>query len=117
MLIDMKIDIPPGEKSFATRDSFTLPADVEVLGIFPHMHLIGKDIKVTAFLPDGTARPLIWIDDWDFNRQNFYQYATPVELPKDTRIVLEGVHDNSAGQPQQPQPPAPARHPRRADAQ
>jgi Ca2+-binding EF-hand superfamily protein/mono/diheme cytochrome c family protein len=105
MLINMRIDIPPGENEYKTRDEFTLPADVEALGIFPHMHLIGKAIAVTAVLPDGTARPLIRIDDWDFNWQNYYQYAVPVALPKDTRVVLECVHDNSADNPNNPNDP------------
>jgi hypothetical protein len=105
MLINMRIDIPPGETAYKTSDSFTLPADVEALGIFPHMHLIGKEIAVTAFLPDGTTRPLIRIDDWDFNWQNFYHYAAPVALPKDTRVVMECVHDNSADNPNNPNDP------------
>lgn len=105
LLIEMKIDISPGEKGYKTRDSFTVPADVEALGIFPHMHLIGKEITVTAILPDGTTLPLIRIDDWDFNWQNFYQYAAPVALPKDTRVVLECVHDNSADNPNNPNDP------------
>src|SRR6185312_4069280 len=37
LLQDRKIDIPPGEKAFRTRDAKTLNADAEVYGIFPHM--------------------------------------------------------------------------------
>jgi hypothetical protein len=61
------------------------------------MHLIGRDIKVTAKLP-GEDQPLslLWIDDWDFNWQGFYQYEKPVRLPAGTHIVMETVHDNSA---------------------
>ena len=104
-LIDTKIDIPPGEKEFRTHDRCEVPIDVQAVSIFPHMHMIGKQIKVTALLPDGTERPLLWIDDWNFNWQDLYQYATPVDLPKGTQIVLEGTHDNSAENPHNPHNP------------
>jgi mono/diheme cytochrome c family protein len=105
VLIDRKIDIPPGEKAFHTKDTCTLPIDMEALSIFPHMHMIGKQIKVTARLPDGRVRPLLEIDDWDFNWQDLYQYAEPVRLPKGTEITLEGTHDNSADNPLNPRDP------------
>ncbi|HUQ69990.1 MAG TPA: hypothetical protein VM165_10730, partial [Planctomycetaceae bacterium] len=108
LMIDKNINIPPGEPAYRTRDEFTLPIDVEVLGIFPHMHLIGRDIKVTAHPPEGDPFSLLWIDDWDFNWQNFYQYAAPIKLSAGTRIVLEAVHDNSADNVRNPSTP-PAR--------
>lgn len=105
VLIDRKIDIPPGEKSYRTRDTLTLPVAAEVHALFPHMHLIGKDVRVTAKLPDGTTKPLLWIDAWDFKWQNYYEYAAPVKLPKGTQLVLECVHDNSAENPANPSTP------------
>jgi mono/diheme cytochrome c family protein len=106
LLVDKKIAIPPGERAYHTRDELTLPIDVEVLGLFPHMHLIGKAIKVTAHPPQGEPVALLRIDDWDFNWQTFYQCAEPVKLAAGTRIVLEATHDNSADNIRNPnQPP------------
>src|SRR5262245_37679679 len=106
LLIDRKIDIAPGDKAYRTRDELTLPIDMEALGVFPHMHLIGRDIKVTAHPPEGKPHSLLWINDWDFNWQNFYQFTKPVKLSAGTRIVLEAVHDNSADNVRNPnQPP------------
>lgn len=104
-LIDRKIDIAPGEKAFRTHDECTLPVDMDLLSIFPHMHIIGKEMRLTATLPDGKTRSLFWIDDWDFNWQDVYEYAEPVRLPKGTKIALDGVHDNSADNPQNPRHP------------
>ena len=104
-LIDKNIDIPPGEKTFRTHASRVLSNDAEVLSVFPHMHMIGKEIKVTATLPDGTTRPLLWIDDWNFNWQDLYHYVEPVSLPKGTTITLDAVHDNSADNPLNPRNP------------
>ena len=105
-IVNFKVDIPPGEKAYRLTKSLEVPADVEVIGHFPHMHLLGREVKASAQLPDGTAEPLIWIRDWDFSWQSYYQFATPVRLPKGSRIDVEWVFDNSADNPRNPsQPP------------
>jgi hypothetical protein len=64
-------------------------------------------MKVTAYLPDGTTQSLLEIDDWDYNWQDIYQYASPIRVPLGTVIALDAVHDNSADNPQNPRhPPA-----------
>ena len=62
-----------------------MPADICVFG-HAHAHYLGKEMKATATLPDGIDEPLLWIQDWDFNWQDRYNYKTPVYLPKGTRI-------------------------------
>jgi mono/diheme cytochrome c family protein len=96
LLIDTRIDIPPGEAAYRTEDELVLPVDIELFGTFPHMHLIGREVKVTAFPPQGEPEVLLWIDDWDFNWQNFYQFIEPRILRAGTRLKLQGLHDNSA---------------------
>jgi hypothetical protein len=110
-MIDRKIDIAAGDRAYKTHDEFTLPVEMQVVGIFPHMHLIGRDMKVTAHPPGGQPFSLIWIDDWDFNWQAYYQYAEPVKLPAGTRVTMDGVHDNSADNFRNPNnPPARVTH-------
>jgi hypothetical protein len=100
-----KIDIPAGKKDYQIKASRTLSADAEVFGIFPHMHLIGKEVRVTATLPNGKKQSLLRIDQWDFNWQGYYEYAKPVSLPKGTEVLMECVHDNSASNPANPNRP------------
>ena len=50
---------------------------------------------MTATYPDGTTRPLIYIDDWDFHWQGNYTFRQPVPLPGGTRLDVEAVYDNS----------------------
>lgn len=101
-LLDQSIDIPAGEKAYHSRDFMFLPVDLDILGLFPHMHWLGKEAKVTAKLPDGEQRTLLWITDWDFRWQMFYQCAKPVRLPAGTEIIMDHVHDNSADNPNNP---------------
>ncbi len=63
------------------------------------MHLLGREMKVTEHLPDGTKQPLLRIDDWDFEWQILYYFKRPVLLPSGTRIEAECVYDNSADNP------------------
>jgi hypothetical protein len=102
LLEDLRIDIPPGEKAYRTHDSMTLPVEVDVFGVFPHMHRLGKEAKVTARLPDGSEKVLLWINDWNFNWQMYYQNVKPVRLPANTELATECVHDNSAENPNNP---------------
>ncbi len=96
------IDIPPGEKAFTIRGSYTVPRDMQALSIAAHAHYLGKEIRADATLPDGTVRPLLWIQDWDFNWQDRYDYKEPVLLPKGTRIDMAITYDNSADNPRNP---------------
>jgi mono/diheme cytochrome c family protein len=103
------IDIPPGDSNWTIEDSFTLPGDVEVYLAMAHAHYLAREMKATATLPSGAVRPLIWIDDWDFNWQDTYVYKEPFTLPKGTRIDVTLRYDNSADNPRNPISP-----PRRA---
>ncbi len=100
------LDIPPGDKHYTVHaESQPLPADVKALAIFPHMHNLGREMKVTAYLPSGGEVPMIWIRDWDFNWQGAYRYQQPVSLPKGTVVKLEAVYDNSPDNPKNPSDP------------
>jgi hypothetical protein len=96
------INIPPGEKQFVIKDSWVLPGDITVFSATAHAHYLAKDMKADATLPDGSTKPLIWINDWDFNWQDTYTYKTPFTLPKGTRIDVTLTYDNSADNPRNP---------------
>jgi hypothetical protein len=58
------------------------------------MHLLGKDMTMTATLPDGTKRDLVKVN-WDFKWQTNYSFREPIWMPKGTRIDVEAHYDNS----------------------
>ncbi len=93
------IDIPPGARGHRITADFTLPTDIKLLGVFPHMHYLGTEMKAKAIRPDGQEEPLVWIEKWDFNWQDKFVYSTPLELTKGTRLDLEAWFDNSADNP------------------
>ena len=99
------IDIPAGEKNYTISDSLVLRGDVRAFGVTAHAHYIGKEMKATATLPDGSQQPLLWIQDWDFNWQDTYTFKQPLILPKGTRIDVVIRYDNSADNPRNPSSP------------
>jgi len=104
-LENWEINIPPGEKRYHRTASYTLPVDVTFVGVAPHMHLLGKEMKAWAELPDGKTRPLIHVKEWDFNWQDYYVYQDSFTLPKGTKLRMEGWHDNSESNPANPWKP------------
>ena len=102
MLDDRQIHIRPGEKAYHTSDFAFLPVEVDLIGLLPHMHWLGKDIKVKMRMPGAEEQTLIWINDWDFKWQLYYQCKNPIRLPAGTELTMECVHDNSADNPNNP---------------
>ncbi len=90
------MDIPPGERRYEVTDTFALDVDVDLYTIQPHAHLLAKEVRSYASLPDGSRKWLIYIREWDFNWQGVFRYARPQFLPAGTTITFEFVYDNSA---------------------
>ena len=105
VLMNKNINIQPGDASYRVTSQLILPYSVDIIGLFPHMHLLGKECRATATLPDGTTRPLIWIKDWDFSWQTYYSFQKPLRLPAGTRVDASFSFDNSADNPRQPSNP------------
>lgn len=99
------IDIPAGESQYTIEDAYFLPADADVLSIYPHAHYLGKRMEAWAVLPDGSTEHLLRISDWDFNWQNYYRYRTPVRLPRGTALHMRYTYDNSAQNERNPHIP------------
>jgi tetratricopeptide (TPR) repeat protein len=99
---DLALDIPAGAAHFSVNDEFTITADVDLLAIYPHAHYLGKELRASATLPDGTLQTLIFIPRWDLNWQAVFYYVEPVFLPKGTVVSMHYVYDNSEANPANP---------------
>ncbi len=100
------IDIPPGEKEYTIEDSFVLPVEVKSFGVGAHAHYLAKQMHLTATLPNGQTKKLLWINDWDFAWQDQYQFKESVSLPKGTRLNVRLTYDNTADNPHNPSSPS-----------
>ena len=100
-----RIDIPPGEKRYELNDHFELPVDVDAVVVGGHAHYICEEMKMVAILPDGTTRPLFYIDDWNLDWQDRYHYRSSVRLPAGTTLHSYLRYDNSRDNPDNPNDP------------
>jgi hypothetical protein len=105
IFVDPTIKITPGEKSYRVTRTFNIPTEMTFYSVMPHMHLLGREMKVDAKTPDGKSIPLVYIKDWDFNWQMQYEFQKPLMLPKGSQVTVEAVYDNSAGNPRNPNSP------------
>ena len=102
---DDALDIPAGDAHFVVEDSLTLPVDLDVLGVYPHAHYLGHDMQGWAILPNGEKKWLVWIRNWDIDRQAVYRYKEPVLLPKGTVLHMRYIYDNSSANVHNPHTP------------
>jgi Flp pilus assembly protein TadD/mono/diheme cytochrome c family protein len=102
---DSALDIPANAANFIIDDSLKLPIDVDVLGIYPHTHYLGRHLEAWATLPNQQKKWLIDIPSWDIDRQSVYRYLKPVRLPKGTVVHMHYIFDNSTANPHNPHSP------------
>jgi len=78
--------------------------DVELVSMFPHMHVRGKDMTYRLTYPNGETETLLSVPRYDFNWQLGYDVATPIKIPKGTRIKVTAHFDNSVNNKFNPDP-------------
>lgn len=97
--------IPAGEANHVSKGAVTLLNDAVLHSVMPHMHLLGKSVKVTMTPPDGKPQTLVDIPAWDYNWQETYWFQAPIRAAAGTRLEIEAVYDNSATNPNNPNSP------------
>ena len=78
--------------------------DAELVSMFPHMHLRGKDMTYQLTFPNGETQTLLSVPRYDFNWQMGYDVVEPVKIPKGTRMKVTAHFDNSVNNKFNPDP-------------
>lgn len=103
-IINHRFRIPAGEPNHRVESKHTFDRDMVVFSLMPHMHVRGKDFLFRAVYPDGRSETLLSVPSYDFNWQNTYIPASPLQFPKGTTIECVAHYDNSADNPANPDP-------------
>lgn len=100
-----ELDIPPGEIA-VTQQYHVLPAPARLENFQPHMHMRGKVMQMEAIYPDGNSEVLSRVDNFQWNWHVNYIYADHAAplLPAGTTLVITAWHDNTADNPNNPDP-------------
>lgn len=94
--------IPAGDERFHLQGDMHATADFTLHSIMPHMHMLGKEVNVTMTPPDGPAKTLVAIKEWDYNWQETYMFKEPISIKAGTRLHVDAFYDNSAKNPNNP---------------
>jgi len=96
--------IPPGKSDYTRTERMEFPEDAQLSHFRVHMHLRGKSAKFILNYPDGSKREIFDLLRYRFAWQRYYYLAEPLTVPKGTVAEFVGVWDNSAANPQNPDP-------------
>jgi hypothetical protein len=100
-----ELDIPPGEKAM-TQNFYVMPAPARIENFQPHMHMRGRAMSMEAIYPDGRREVLSVVSNFQWRWHVNYIYADGAAplLPKGTVLVFTAWHDNTAENPNNPDP-------------
>ncbi len=93
------IEIPPRVASTSVEGTRAVmpaqaPRGVRVYGVAPHMHELGRTLRVEA--RGAAARCLVDVNRWNFHWQRLFFYANPVDVaPGDTIAITCGYDSTS----------------------
>lgn len=91
-------------RSFETE--FFMPINITVLGVGPHMHLVGQSINSYAVSDGGfDTLSLVNVPKWDFDWQGFYEFKKPKIIQSRSTLRVEATYDNTENNPHNPNSP------------
>lgn len=96
----------PANQERTFHGTMDVAADLSLLSVAPHCHLIGVSWEVYATSPNNQDTiPLISIPSWDFNWQGFFTFPTLTKIP--AGYTLHGIasYDNTSANPFNPNDP------------
>jgi hypothetical protein len=99
-----KFAIPPGDANYRVDAKFVFQDEAELVMMLPHMHLRGKDFEFRLTYPDGTKETLLTVPHYSFAWQLSYYLAEPKKIPAGTVMECTAHFDNSANNPNNPDP-------------
>ena len=92
--------IPPGDPSWKSPPSdVVFNTDTELAIVSVHMHERGKAMTYTLTYPDGRTEIPFSEPHYNFNWQIYYDFATPLKIPKGTKLHVDAWFDNSPNNP------------------
>jgi len=104
VISNRSLKIPPGASEYKMRASHVFKDKVTLFAIQPHMHYRGRSMGVQVTYPDGKSEVLLSVPNYKFRWQHRYILKVPKILPAGSCISIEGTYDNSAQNPDNPDP-------------
>ena len=101
---NMQFVIPPNHPNYEVTAQRTMERDTYLAGVYPHMHVRGKDVQYKIIYPDGREEVVLSVPRYDFAWQTSYRLAEPKFMPKGSILKVIAHYDNSSGNRFNPDP-------------
>lgn len=102
-LLDLEMSLAPGQKSAEEVVTARFPENmskkatpVEVYGVYPHMHQLGKTLRVTAASPAGAETCMADVPRYDFQWQRLYFFDKPIAVDPSTSFSVRCNFDTTS---------------------
>lgn len=88
----------PANETKTFYQSFEAPIffNYTILGVAPHMHLIGRNMTVYAVSPSLDTQNFIQINDWNFHWQGFYMFPKLKKIEGGSKLYSHAFYDNTS---------------------
>ncbi len=107
--INTDFEIPPHAPNYRVTAESPFDEPVQLLSLFPHMHMRGKSFRYELRYPDGRRQVLLDVPQYDFNWQTSFILDQPLDIPRGAEMHCTAHFDNSAENPANPDPAAAVR--------
>jgi copper type II ascorbate-dependent monooxygenase-like protein len=96
-MADQELVLQPGQSNAVTsrRQALTVPAPVQIYGALPHMHELGRTLRL-ELESGGDSTCLVDVDRWSFHWQNTWWYEAPLTFPSVQALSITCGYDTSS---------------------
>jgi len=92
-IADLDMILDPGmELATTTTTVATFGQSAVVHGVMPHMHTLGRELRVTTNADDA-EHCLVSVDRWDFHSQNAWWYSEPLSFDSVDSVSITCGYD------------------------
>jgi len=90
-VLNSRFIIPPNLQGYSATATMNAQANARVYGVLPHMHTLGRSIRVEN---TTTGQCFVNIPRWDFHWQQLYFFSQPIQVTAQSTLKLTCTWDN-----------------------
>lgn len=100
-MVDTALSLAPRMSSVSAGASLRLAdrgnvrTPLRVFGVFPHMHTLGRTLRLEIQRNDGSRECIVDVPRWNFHWQRLYFHARPIRLDPTETLQIRCTYDTS----------------------
>lgn len=101
-MVDMALSLPARQReatagtTLRLADRTMIRTPLRVFGVFPHMHTLGRTLRLDVLRSDGSRQCIVDVPRWDFHWQRLYFHGRPIRLDPTETLEIRCTFDTSS---------------------